>query len=139
MEKVRKRLRQMDGKRLRFRATFARYGKKSYGLHESDTLLLRDVVLADTGELVADHIWFTRTKCWQKLNLTEGDLVEFDARIKSYRAGYQGRREEAASNNPPRWDYKLAWPTDVRLVSPPNPFSPTRGGVSRRPPTKCKT
>jgi len=78
------------------------------------TLLLRDVVMVETGEKATDHLWFNLTKGFEALGeLNEGDVIEFDARVKSYQAGYRGRDIERELDNPPRTDYKLSHPTKI--------------------------
>ena len=113
---TRKKLRRQEGQRKRFSGTFVRYGTKpAWSGPEPDiTLLLKGVVMVETGELVTDHLWFNLTKGFEALGeLSEGDVVYFDARVKSYRAGYRGRDIERALYNPPRIDYKLSHPTKI--------------------------
>lgn len=117
MGRTRKSLRAMDGVRARFRARFERYGtKRAYGGRTERTLLLRDVVHIDSGELVTEHVWFNLSARWQALgDLGAGDVIEFDARVKRYNKGYRGRRWDVVSV--PSVDYKLAWPTKVVLAA----------------------
>ena len=65
---------------------------------------------AETNTIVADHIWFSLTKGFEKLNLKPGMKVEFEARIKSYKKGYVNRRYDMDNS---RMDYKLSNPTRV--------------------------
>ena len=44
------------GQRQRFAATIDRIGVKD-GWRSAITVLLKDVALADTGDVVADHLW----------------------------------------------------------------------------------
>jgi hypothetical protein len=118
--KKRAKLREINKVRTRFRAVFERYGKKtnSYTGREEQTILLKRIVRIDTAEGVTDHLWFNLTKGFQKLGtLTTGDIVEFDARVTTYKKGYWGRNEMRRMENPPHRDYKLERPTNIKLIS----------------------
>lgn len=116
----RKQLRKMNGERTTFCATFARYGTKpGYMGRSQRTMLLRKVRRADTSEIVCDHVWFTVGKRLAALgDLEKGNIVEFDARVSSYKKGYRGRRIEAMIENPQRFDYKLSNPTRMHKIEP---------------------
>lgn len=103
-------LKLINNTRQRFYAVFERFGtKNSYG-YTKRTLLFKDIKNSK-GEVVADHLWFTDCLLWQKLSLSEGEEVGFDARVKTYIKGYRGRREDVY--NPIRKDYKLSHPTNA--------------------------
>ena len=112
-------LKRHEGERSRYRATFERYGSESsYRGLPQKTVLLKGVTEMGSGTVVADHLWFTCTKGFQALGeLQPGAVIEFDARVKAYRAGYRGHDLEAMDENPPRIDYKLAWPTKIRCAA----------------------
>ena len=56
----RKELTKRDGLRFRCRALVGRFGTKpGYQKPPLQTILLRDVVDADTGMRLTDHLWFT--------------------------------------------------------------------------------
>jgi hypothetical protein len=76
------------------------------------TILLREVVDADTGMLLIDHLWFTTGK-WSA-GLAAGDIFEFEAGAADYIKGCQGRREvyDAAVSR----DWKLRRPTKVTIL-----------------------
>lgn len=114
---MRKALKKLDGKRLRFQATVERFGQKTnwHGYPES-TILLKHVIQVDTGNLVADHLWFTVGKTLAALSLRPGETVEFDARVGDYEKGYRGRREDVFK--PGGIDYKLNRPTRFERVTP---------------------
>lgn len=109
---MREELGRRDGRRGEFTATFKRFGSKSaYKGPPIVTLLFVDV--KDTaGKIVADHVWFTMCKAWELAALREGERVKFEARVKTYRKGYRGRRDDydlpAESI-----DYKLSHPTRI--------------------------
>ncbi len=91
---MRKELKTLNEKRMRFRATVERFGKKTnYHGYPEPTILLKDVCLVDTDKQVTDHIWFTVGKTIQSLDLKPGDTVEFDARVGDYVKGYVNHRE----------------------------------------------
>lgn len=111
---MRDRLREMEEVRSTFVGEFVRHGLKSgyKGSLPTKTLLLRDVRNLD-GELLTDHLWFNDTKGFRSLgNLVEGDLIQFDARVKMYEKGYKGYREDVY-DCPIELDYKLSHPTNV--------------------------
>lgn len=100
--------------RWRFRGFFVRYGhKNAYRGLPITTFLLCDVCLAENGEQVTDHLWFTETKGFKAVGfLNEGDCLEFDARVGTYRKGYQGHRE--AVYKPAYRDWRLSYPTKIQ-------------------------
>jgi len=112
---VRKKLRVRDGQRTRFEGTFVRYGTKpGYTGYPQPTILLKNIVELESGQAVADHLWFNKTKGFTDIGeLAEGDAVEFDARVKEYAKGYRGRDILKEIENPPRLDYKLSHPTKI--------------------------
>ena len=100
----------LEEARSTFYATFSRYGwKPGYATHEPIRTLLLVNVKRGQRE-VADHLWFTVTKGFAKLGeLHPGDVVSFDARVKTYLKGY-GSWEEKEQ------DFKLSFPTRIRLI-----------------------
>jgi hypothetical protein len=115
---VRTELRKLSDDRREFTCVFDRYGTVArYMGGVQRTLLFRDVTDCKTGQVVTDHIWFTERKTWVALGeLHPGERLRFQARVKSYDAGYRGHREDAGIENPPRIDYKLAWPSQIKRV-----------------------
>lgn len=111
---MRTELKKISEVRTRFRGTFAREGKKSFGVHESRTILLTDVTEVQTGKVITDHLWLNWTQGFEAIAPLElGDVVEFDARVKRYTKGYFGWDEWKRLENPPREDYKLSHPTRI--------------------------
>ena len=111
---MRKKLAVQAGVRKRFRAIFIRVGKKrNYRGYSEDTILLQHVREADTLHTVADHVWFSYTKAFEKIKLAEGCVIEFDARVKAYTKGYVNKRLNVASRTT---DFKLSHPTLVKLI-----------------------
>ena len=108
---MRKRLETDAGLRKRFRAVFVRVGKKTnFKGYSEDTILLRDITDTETNQVVTDHLWFTYSKTFEDANLHEGDLIEFDARIKEYKKGYVNKRMMVDKR---RTDFRLSHPTKV--------------------------
>jgi hypothetical protein len=113
----RKQLKTINQQRMRFRASFERYGEKpAYRGFPIPTLLLKDVCRIDTGEQVTDHLWFT-VGAWTPPNLIQGERIEFDARVKIYEKGYQGRLAEERGEAWYSLDYKLSHPTKCYRVA----------------------
>lgn len=114
---MRKKLAAQAGVRKRFRATFSRLGKKTnYKGYSEDTILLRHICEANTLRTVADHVWFSYSKAFEKITLTEGIVLEFDARVQEYSKGYVNKRYGI---NTRTTDFKLSHPTKVKKVENP--------------------
>lgn len=110
---MRKKLKAINGQRMRFVATVDRFGEKSaFRGPPTPTILLKDVKIKDSGEVVTDHLWFSKGKSW--LNCAIGSEVEFDARVTTYEKGYKGHREDVFVNT--SIDYKLERPTKVEII-----------------------
>jgi hypothetical protein len=115
---MRPELDKLKGQRLRFRGTFVRYGHKDAfrGLPLT-TILLSNVCLAETGECVTDHLWFTETKGIKALGfLNQNDCLEFDARVTMYSKGYHGPWEDVYK--PAYKDWRLSRPTRIERAGP---------------------
>ena len=111
---MRKNLKNIEGERLRFKATVERFGKKtSFKGFPEDTILFKNVIRLDNNELATDHIWFTVGKTISSLNLNSGDVVEFDARVGDYVKGYVNYREFIDERTV---DYKLNRPTRFKII-----------------------
>ena len=105
----------MVGKRTRFMATIERFGEKSaFKGGPQPTLLLKDVRIADTDELVADHLWFTKGKSWESFE--PGHTIGFDARVSRYEKGYKGFRDDVWES-PIQVDYRLERPTRIKKIN----------------------
>ncbi|HEY9044992.1 MAG TPA: hypothetical protein VIN08_03820, partial [Ohtaekwangia sp.] len=108
---MRKELAKEEGQRKRFRAVFSRFGKKTnYNGYSEETVLFRHVVDLETNKVVTDHLWFSLTKGFEQLKLSEGMQVEFDARVKLYTKGYVNTRYKIDKS---KEDYKLSHPTKI--------------------------
>ncbi len=111
---MRKVLASQSGQRKKFRAIFSRTGKKkNYQGYSEDTILLNDITEVDTGKMVADHIWFSFTRGFERAAMIPGVQIEFDARIKEYTKGYVNSRYGINNTNQ---DYKLSHPTKIKVI-----------------------
>ena len=108
---VRKGLQKINGVRATFQGEFIKIGSKSGYKYPQPTLLLCNIKNMD-GQIISDHLWFNYTKRFDDLGeLRQGDVLRFDARVKKYERGYNGRREDVYV--PSTWDYKLSHPTHI--------------------------
>jgi hypothetical protein len=114
---MRKELKNRNGERLLFTAVIQQFGTKAnYHGYSEDTMLLKNVRFASTGELATDHIWFAIGKTIEAQKLSIGDYIQFEARISAYTKGYVNRQ---ANINNSKMDYKLNRPTKfIRLPHP---------------------
>lgn len=111
---MRKRLAEDVGIRKRFSARVDRFGKKvNYKGYSEDTILLKQIIDAESKEVVADHLWFTFSLAFQKAKITEGCTIEFDARVKDYTKGYVNK---AIGINNKKKDFKLSHPTKIVVL-----------------------
>ncbi len=111
---MRKKLARDEGERKRFRATFERVGKKvNYKGYSEDTILLKNIIDIVTNQQVADHLWFSYTKGFEGVDLKEGAVLEFEARVKEYTKGYVNK---SLKINDRKQDYKLSHPTKIKKV-----------------------
>jgi hypothetical protein len=111
---MRRKLANIEEERKRFSGAFVRYGKKAgFRGKTQETILLRDIRSVTDGQIITDHLWFNLTKEFAALQLSEGDVVEFDARAKSYVKGYVNRLGKIDNR---KQDYKLSHPTKVEKV-----------------------
>jgi hypothetical protein len=120
-------LAKLVGKRMRFSATFERYGtKRAYRGPDLITVLLKNII-DDQGRIVSDHLWFNLTTGFKYCGMTQGDVVSFDARVTGYEKGYFGHR--MVEDKPSGYDYKLSRPTKVFV----EPKEDRHGATDSRP------
>jgi hypothetical protein len=112
---VRVALKNIEEVRKKFQGVYQREGKKINWKGYSEPTILLHRVTDDTGKVMTDHLWFTKTKGFDALGpLTNGDIIEFEARVTSYRKGYVNRKIRV---NERSVDYKLSRPTKMRVVT----------------------
>ena len=115
---TRKELAKIQNNRKTFIGIFERCGTKTnwHGFPEK-TILLTDIK-DSIGNKVTGHIWFNITKGFEQLGeLKQGDVVQFDARVKPYFKGYNGYKEEIRWEKPIEKDYKLNNPTKIKVLT----------------------
>ncbi len=113
---MRKELAKELGIRKKFNGVFSRIGKKTgFNGYSEETILLKNIRDSETSQIVADHIWFNFTKGFEKLSLTEGIILEFEARIKEYKKGYMNSKYKINNSTS---DYKLSHPSLIKRVEP---------------------
>ena len=111
MNEIREKLKRLNGERLSFTAKISKFGvKSSFKGMPIKTILLVDVKIKGTNEILTDHVWFTAGKSWDDINV--GDQIEFDARITKYEKGYKGHRSDIY-DRPVQIDYRLERPTKI--------------------------
>ncbi|MFX0132094.1 MAG: hypothetical protein ACFFDN_00480 [Candidatus Hodarchaeota archaeon] len=97
--------------REKYKATFERFGSRPGYKKPIKTVLLKKIV-DKTGKEVADHLWIDCGKRLDKLDLKEGEMIQFFARVKDYGKGYQGYNEFGEKEFP-EIDYGLSYPSQV--------------------------
>jgi len=97
-----------------FYGIFVRIGIKKGYMGKEETVLLKDI-RDKNGKYICDHLWFNYTKGFQEANLHEGDIVEFNARVKPYIKGYFGYQWDVYK--PAELDYKLSHPTKFKKIN----------------------
>jgi hypothetical protein len=121
---MRKDFEKIDGIRTFFIGTFVKFGKKhGYNGYILDTLLLKNIKCCDDkyNNIKCDHIWFTMTKGFEKLNIKQLEKekneikIKFNARVKPYMKGYNGYDELLRLEKPLEIDYKLSHPTKIQI------------------------
>lgn len=111
---MRRKLSEAEGQRKKYRATFSRFGKKTnFRGYSEETVLLVNVRDCETDLIVTSHLWFGYSAAFQKLHLTPGTQLQFEARVKAYRKGYVNK---PAGFNQRQNDFKLSHPTKVQVV-----------------------
>jgi len=111
---MRKNLEDKVGQRKKFKAVVSRFGKKvNYNGYTAITILLTNIIDAETNTVVTGHQWFAFTKGFEQAQLKEGETIEFEARVKVYKKGYVNRK---LSINQRQSDYKLSHPTNINVI-----------------------
>lgn len=105
-------------KRDTFRGTFKKMGYKNiFKGTPLPTLLLMNITDSN-NDIIADHMWFNYTKLFGDLGeLNSGDIIQFNARGVEYMKGYLGDNDELKLKHPIEKDYRLVYPTKIKLIS----------------------
>ena len=101
--------------REKYKATFERFGIRTGYKGDIKTVLLLDII-DQNHNLVTSHLWMDCGKRFDKLQLKEGDFVQFYARVKTYEKGYQGYNEYGEEGFS-TIDYGLCFPSKVDKLS----------------------
>ncbi len=111
---MRDELKGIENVRQEFIGTFERFGiKRDYG-RDKKTVLLKDIETTG-GDRICDHLWFNFTKGFASLpSLENGDRISFEARVKEYKKGYSGYRDDVFK--PIEYDYKLSHPSKIKRI-----------------------
>lgn len=86
-------LKKIENERRMFRGTFGGFSRRRKSQEFVWTLILKNITDKE-GNLLTDHLWFNLNKEFDKLNLREGDRVEFSARVVEYAKGRAKKRNE---------------------------------------------
>jgi len=113
---MRKELKPLLENRITVKAVFSNRGWKTGYMGDSLETLLFTNVCDFAGNVLTDHIWLNSTKGFEKLDLQIGNIVIFEARVKSYSKGYKGRDIELRFEKPVTTDYKFSHPTKIKKV-----------------------
>ena len=111
---MRTKLQQIEDERNTFMGVFNRFGEKNGYKSILRTVLLKDIKNKD-GEIVTNHLWFNLTKGFNKLDMKQGDIIQFNARVKEYEKGYKGYREDVYK--PLEINYRLSHPTKLSKIT----------------------
>lgn len=112
---MRKQMKIFNGERIKIYAKFERFGKKNGYKGPVETVLLIDLK-TENNYILADHLWFNKTKGFSEINLKQGDEIEFFGRVKTYEKGYKGYNYEKIINSPISLDYKISHPTKIKKI-----------------------
>lgn len=114
LKPMRKELGKSIENRKKFKAIFSRFGKKiNFKGHSEETVLLKHIIDLENNQEVADHLWFNYSKSFEKAQLNPGDILEFAARVKSYKKGYVNKPLKI---NLRTTDFKLSHPTQIKKL-----------------------
>jgi hypothetical protein len=103
-------LKKINNARRVFRGTFSGFGRKKRAQELVWTIILKNITDKD-GNILTDHLWFNLNKEFDKLNLREGDRIEFSARVVEY---VKGKRKRALVSS--EKDYALDLIKGVRKL-----------------------
>lgn len=109
---MRENLKSIKGQRLRFTAKVVRFGERTaFKGPPIKTILLQDICLLGSSDILTDHLWFTVGLAWKGCQI--GSCIAFDARVTEYTKGYKGHRN--VENAPVQSDLKLSRPTNISV------------------------
>ena len=71
------------GRRMMFRSKIARFSHTTR--FRDNTIMLENICIAETGEQVAEHVWFRNVAWADKSKLKIGQTIEFKADVVTYK------------------------------------------------------
>ena len=72
-------------------------------------IILRDLINADTGQYLADHVWMDVNNEINNLNLEEDEKLFFVGKVTRYNKGYRGHNlETILDSRAPSYDYTFS-------------------------------
>lgn len=103
----------LEGKRLKFQGVVKRIGtRSSFKGPDLETILVKNITLADRDTVICDHVWLTKRK--RLAEVKAGDIIQFEARVGKYLKGYKGHRFDVYK--PTQIDYRLDRPSKVEVT-----------------------
>lgn len=112
-DRMRAELSDYNNRYIKVVCTFVRFGDKN-GSKGKSTVLIRDLINADTGEFLADHMWIEATKEIRNLYLYPDDKIYFVGKVSKYKKGYRGHNlEKVLITSAPYSNY---WLTNIQNV-----------------------
>lgn len=104
-DNMRKGLSVYSNRHIKVVGTFIKIGeKKGYKQYA----LIRNIINADNGEFLADHVWIEVTSRMKQLDLVLGEKIFFVGKVGRYRKGYRGHNlGKVLSTKAPSCDYSF--------------------------------
>ncbi len=113
---MRESLKKLNGERKTFIGTFEQYSSRKYSVAYRKTALIKNIKDIN-GKFISDHAWVACNENFNDIgNLTKGDVIQFNAKIKEYIKGYWDLREEINIIKPYEKDYKFDELKKVRII-----------------------
>jgi len=108
---MRNELKKKKNQRLKFTGVVKKFGqKRTFTGFSEPTICISDIKFED-GQPATTHVWFTIGKGISAINLVEGDVICFEARISTYTKGYVNYRDYIDNRET---DFKLNYPTKIK-------------------------
>lgn len=129
---MRKNLEKRFNQRLRWKGIVEKFGKKwgYHGYQELTVLIINITCISEKmDEIITDHIWMTVRKLFEKIEISPGDIIEFDARVSAYS---KGNRDEETGEYFRSMDYKLSFPTKIKIIGKDEKIASLNGDYSQK-------
>jgi hypothetical protein len=99
---VRASLKAIVGESGRFRGVFECYG--TIGNSAYATFMLKNVSRVNNDEILTNHLWLVNTRDWDRFFFIKGDVIEFNAKVTTYKKKNQ------------KQNYELSSPYNIKLI-----------------------